>query len=150
MKGPLIAAICTGLRAQNVIRLDWSETGMFARVITVRVKSKKPGGRVLTVPIAQPLFVVLANLGPRDAGRVFLYRGRPIKTDTRHAFLIALRKAGIDAHYTWHDLRHTAASWMRQRKVPIDVIREILGHTDIKSTMRYAHIGQDSIAPPLR
>jgi integrase len=144
MKGPLTAAICTGLRAQNVIQLDWAEVDMRARMITVKIKSRKPGGRVLAVPIAQPLFILLANLGPKDAGRVFLYRGRPIKTDTRHAFLTALANAGIAAKYTWHDLRHTAASWMRQRKVPIDIIQKILGHTDIKSTMRYAHIGEAS------
>lgn len=75
---------------------------------------------------------------------MFLYRGRPMKTDVRRAWLTALRNAGITTHYTWHDLRHTAASWMRQRKVPIDIIQKILGHTDIESTMRYAHIGEDS------
>ncbi len=144
MKGPLTAAICTGLRAQNVIKLDWSQVDLQARMITVRIKSRKPGGRELAIPIAQPLVVVLANLGPKEAGRVFLYRGRPIKTDTRHAFLTALKKAGIVTKYTWHDLRHTAASWMRQRKVPLDIVQKILGHTDIESTMRYAHIGEES------
>jgi integrase len=144
MKAPLITAICTGLRAQNVMQLDWSEIDMQARMITVRIKSKKPRGRELSIPIAQPLFLELANLGPKDAGRVFMYRGRPIKTDVRHAWLTALKKAKIATHYTWHDLRHTAASWMRQRKVPIDIVQKILGHTDIKSTMRYAHIGEES------
>lgn len=146
MKAPLIAAICTGLRAQNVMTLDWSQVDMGARTITVRLKSRKPGGRELIIPIAQPLFIELANLGGhnKEAGRVFLYRGRPIKTDTRRTFLTSLKKAGITGKYTWHDLRHTAASWMRQRKVPLDVVQKILGHTDIKSTMRYAHIGEES------
>jgi integrase len=144
MRAPLICAICTGLRAQNIIRLDWRQVDLQARTITVKMKSRKPGGRELVLPIAQPLLLEMASIGPRDEGRVFLYRGRPIKTDTRHAFLTALRKAGIGAHYTWHDLRHTAASWMRQRKVPIDIVQKILGHTDIKSTMRYAHIGEQS------
>jgi len=54
-------------------------------MIAVRIKSRKPGGRELAVPIAAPLLTVLANLGPKDAGRVFLYRGRPMKTDVRHA-----------------------------------------------------------------
>jgi integrase len=63
MKAPLITAICTGLRAQNVMQLDWSEIDMQARMITVRIKSKKPRGRELSIPIAQPLFLELANLG---------------------------------------------------------------------------------------
>lgn len=144
MRGPLMAAICTGLRASNVMRLDWSQVDLVARVITVKVKSRKPGGKTLTIPIAQPLFVELANLGGREEGRVFLYRGRPLKTDTRRAFLTALKKAGIAGKFTWHDLRHTAASWMRQRKVPLDIIQQVLGHSDIKLTMRYAHIGEAS------
>lgn len=144
MRGPLIAAFCTGLRAGNTFRLDWSQIDLGARVITVKVKSRKPGGKTLTIPIAQPLLVELANLSPKEEGRVFLYRGRPIKTDTRRAFLTALKKAGITGKFTWHDLRHTAASWMRQRKVPLDIIQQILGHSDIKLTMRYAHIGKAS------
>jgi integrase len=144
MKAPLIAAICTGLRASNVMRLDWSQVDLQARLITVRIKSRKPGGRELALPIAGPLLVELANLGNREAGRVFLYRGRPIKTDVRHAWLTALRKAKIATPYTWHDLRHTAASWMRQRGVPLDIVQKILGHTDIKSTERYAHIGEQT------
>lgn len=144
MRGPLIAALCTGLRAQNVMRLDWREVDLQARLITVRIKSRKPGGRELAVPIAGPLFDELVRLSPKDAGRVFLYRGRPMKTDVRRAWLSALKRAGIASHFTWHDLRHTAASWMRQRKVPLDIVQKILGHTDIKSTQRYAHIGEDS------
>lgn len=144
MRAPLICAICTGLRAENVMRLDWRQIDLGARLITVRIKSRKPGGRELAIPIAEPLYLELIQLGTREAGRVFLYRGRPIKTDVRHAWLTALKNAAIQSHYTWHDLRHTAASWMRQRKVPIDIVQKILGHTDIKSTMRYAHIGEDS------
>ncbi|MFZ5783540.1 MAG: tyrosine-type recombinase/integrase [Pseudomonadota bacterium] len=144
LKPPLIAAICTGLRSQNVMHLDWKEIDLSSRLITVRVKSRKPGGKVLNIPIAQPLLAELANIGPRDAGRVFLYGGRPIKTDVRRAFLSACRKAKIGGPYTWHDLRHTAASWMRQRKVPIETVKEILGHSDIRLTMRYAHIGEEA------
>lgn len=146
MKGPLIAALCTGLRARNVMQLDWRQVDLQARMITVRIKSRKPGGRELAIPIARPLLVELANIGPRESGRVFLYRGRPIKTDVRHAWLTALKKAKIATRFTWHDLRHTAASWMRQQGVPLDIVQKILGHTDIKSTMRYAHIGEDSAA----
>ena len=144
MRPPLICALCTGLRAQNVMQLDWREVDLQARMIRVRIKSRKPGGRELAIPIAQPLLVELAKLNPKDAGRVFLYRGRPMKTDVRHAWLTALRNAGIATKYTWHDLRHTAASWMRQRKVPLDIVQKVLGHTDIKSTMRYAHVGEQS------
>ena len=146
LRGPLLASLCTGLRAANIMRLDWSQIDMGNRTITVRVKSRKPGGKILKLAMAQPLFILLANLGPRDEGRVFLYRSRPIKTDTRRAFLTALRRAKVPGKFTWHDLRHTAASWMVQRGVPLVVVKEVLGHSDIKLTQRYAHVRESQAA----
>lgn len=138
LRPPIMAALFTGLRLSNVMALDWSDVDLRARLITVRVKSRKPGGKALTVPIAGPLLAELARLSPADAGPVFTYRGRPVAR-MRRAFASSLRAAGI-ADFHWHDLRHTAASWMVQRGVPLAVVRDILGHSDIKLTSRYAHV----------
>lgn len=138
LRPAIITALFTGLRLTNVMALDWADVDLPARRITVRVKSRKPGGKVLSVPIATPLVAELALLGAADTGPVFTYRGRPV-AKMRRSFTTALRAAGI-ADFHWHDLRHTSASWMVQRGVPIAVVRDILGHSDIKLTMRYAHV----------
>jgi integrase len=138
LRPPIMCALFSGLRLANVMALDWSDVDLRARLITVRVKSRRPGGKVLTVPIAAPLLAELALLGAADAGPVFVYRGRPV-LKMRRAFASALRAAGI-ADFHWHDLRHTSASWMVQRGVPLAVVRDILGHSDIKLTARYAHV----------
>ncbi len=49
-------------------------------------------------------------------------------------------KAGLDEEVTWHTLRHTFASWLVMRGVPIPAVQELLGHALIKQTMRYAHL----------
>lgn len=139
LRPAIVTALFTGLRLANVMALDWSDVDLTARRITVRVKSRRPGGKLLTVPIAAPLVGELALLRGADSGPVFVYRGRPV-LKMRKAFATALRRAGI-ADFHWHDLRHTAASWMIQRGVPLAVVREILGHSDVKLTMRYAHVG---------
>ena len=46
---------------------------------------------------------------------------------------------------TWHVFRHTFASQLAQNGVQIQVIKELLGHTDIKTTMRYAHLNQSNL-----
>lgn len=146
LRAPITTALLTGLRAANVMRLDWSEVDLRQRTITVRTKSRKPGGRVLVVRIADPLFNVLVKLGAKAEGRVFLYRGRPIKTDMRRAFMTALKRAGLAGRFTWHDLRHTAASWMVQSGADLLAVRDALGHSDAKLTQRYAHVGKSMVA----
>ena len=67
--------------------------------------------------------------------------GKPFK-DVSRSFNTALKKAGIkDFHF--HDLRHTFASWLVMRGASIKEVQELLGHSDIDMTMRYAHLSED-------
>lgn len=134
-------SLLTGVRLSNCITLDWSQVDMQAREIHFRLKSRRPGGKPHVVPMSEPCFILLANMGPEDRGPVFTRddRGRrlPIKT-WKTAWRGALRRAGI-TDFRWHDLRHTSATWMIQAGVPLDVVQQILGHESITTTQRYAH-----------
>jgi len=142
-------AILTGLRKSNLIKLDWSQIRMRERVILVMVKDRAQGGKPLRLPISEALLVDLAALGPKDRGPVLQWqrpgkakdgtphKPRPIQS-LRTAFKAACRRAAI-ADLRWHDLRHTSASWQVQEGVPLEVVREVLGHADISTTLRYAH-----------
>ena len=133
----IVAALATGLRRGNLLALDWSQVDLRHRVITVMVKSRKPGGKALTVPIIAPLMVELMALGPKQNGPVFLRKGKPLGS-VKTAFRAACRRAGVTG-FRFHDLRHTCASWLIQAGVPLDVIQAILGHAHISTTQRYAH-----------
>lgn len=68
---------------------------------------------------------------------LFSFRGQPIK-DFKRSWKTACTKAGVK-DYRIHDLRHTCASWLVQHGVPVEVVKNILGHSDIRTTLKYAH-----------
>lgn len=143
LRPAIVASLYTGLRLRNVIDLDWSQVDMRRRMLTVRIGKKRvPGGAPHSIPIAGPLLAALGALGPKDAGPVFTFEGEPVK-NMRTAFRAACRRAGVE-NFRWHDMRHTAASWMIDQGVALDLVQKILGHSDIRLTLRYAHRNQDA------
>lgn len=135
LRPAIVFSLLTGVRLGNCIGLDWRQVDMKARVIRVNLK----GGRRHVVPMSEAVLVLLANLGPRDEGPVFAYKGRRLKS-WKTAWNAAKRRAGIK-DLRWHDLRHTFATWARQAGADLGVIQQLLGHTNIATTMRYAHHG---------
>ncbi len=140
-------ALETGLRRSEQFQLRWEHISFEARTLTIPLPK---GGRTRHVPLSQEALVILrsfdsflsspwvfpgmkTNLRPMDS-RAFL----------RRAFEPALRKAGIkDA--SWHTLRHTTASRLIMAGVPLPTVKEILGHRDIQTTLRYAHLAPSHI-----
>lgn len=62
----------------------------------------------------------------------------------REAWDEARKATGIDCR--WHDLRHTCASWLVQAGVPIYTVAEMLGHSSVAVTKRYAHLAPSHLA----
>jgi site-specific recombinase XerD len=60
-------------------------------------------------------------------------------------FKKAVRVAGLNEGLHFHSLRHSTASNMVRRGVPIAVVKEVLGHLDIKTTMGYSHVRQEDL-----
>jgi len=60
----------------------------------------------------------------------------------KSAFTVALRKAQIH-NFHFHDLRHTFASHLVMAGVDLTTVKELLGHKDIKMTLRYSHLAPE-------
>jgi integrase len=94
-----------------------------------RSKSSKPRH----IPINSVLRRTLAGIMRSTSPYVFT------ATDPNAWFVEACALAGVK-DFTWHDLRHTFASRLVMRGVPIRHVAELLGHSQISTTMRYAHL----------
>lgn len=154
-------ALLSGLRLANVRLLTWRQVNYETGLVTVRLKSKKPEGRVHTVPLTAPMIALLAEQMGHHPIYVFTYqckRPRTVKLENGHtlarrkgerhpfshngwrkAWKDALKAAGIE-DFRFHDCRHTAATrTLRSGGGNLKVVQAMLGHTDITTTARYAH-----------
>jgi integrase len=86
----------------------------------------------------QAVYDVLAGLPGEREGRV--WRSGNIRT----AFENAVEQAKLD-DFHFHDCRHHFASWFVMRGGSLQALKEILGHADLKMTLRYAHLAPDHL-----
>ena len=63
----------------------------------------------------------------------------------RKVFSGSLKRAEITRHVRFHDLRHTFASHLVMKGVDLRTVANLMGHRDIKMTMRYAHLAPEHL-----
>lgn len=150
-------ALISGMRLSNIVRLTWRQVDLVSGIITIKMKSRKPGGRSHSIPITPGMFALLTGEKGNHPIHVFTYvcsksrqkrrKGEryPFSHDGwRKAWKEALRLAGIE-DYRFHDNRHTAATRIVRASGNIKVAQMLLGHTDLSATTRYAHVNKDDV-----
>jgi integrase len=137
-------AVNTGMRKEELLGLEWSRVDLANMLIHLDSEHNKSGKR-RSIPINQKALTILrSRLAHRaehcpDAPHVFVRdTGERVKT-VRTGFESACKAAGIqDLHI--HDLRHTFAAHLVSEGVPLPEVRDLLGHSTIIMTERYAHL----------
>jgi integrase len=136
-----ILALHTGARTSEVLRGEVgdynSQTGMIK--IHQTKDSRKPKVRFVPMtPMAVAAYNALAA-GKENASPLCTNRnGQPLY-EMRYWFLRALEASGVK-DFTFHDVRHTAASRWVMSGVPLAAVAKYLGHSGAAMVMRYAHL----------
>lgn len=132
----------TGARKSEIASLRWSEVD-FERSY-LRLGDSKTGAKA--VPIGAPALETLATV-PRIAGSPFVFpagAGESHFQGTDKVWRLVRLAAGLP-DLRLHDLRHSFASVGLARGDALPVIGAILGHADVKTTSRYAHLADDPV-----
>ena len=140
LKPIVVTALNTGMRRGELLNLTWNDIqGDF--IYLTKTKSKESR----QIPINDDLKNLLKELRIKNhfkSQHVFCDKnGNPFK-EVKRSFNSALMRAGI-VDFTFHDLRHTFASWWVMRGGSLRGLKEILGHKDFKMTMRYSHLSKE-------
>ncbi|AEH45834.1 integrase family protein [Thermodesulfatator indicus DSM 15286] len=134
----VVLALETGCRLNELLRLTAKD--VLPDLSCIRVVGK--GNRERLVPLTENAKEILR---PRliKQGRLF---DRWTDNWVSHKWRGYMTELGLD--YRFHDIRHTTATWLA-KKVPIQIIQELLGHSNISVTKIYAHVQKDAIKEAL-
>ena len=142
-------AINTGLRQSDLINLEWSQINFKNHSLVLDNRNSQTKSRkVHTLPLNMKALQILTERQLSFSGgeRVFSYQGKPIKQHfISHKFRKLIKKSGINPQLNFHSLRHTFASWLIQKGVPIYQVSKLLTHSDLRVTQIYAHLSEQNL-----
>lgn len=140
----VLVAMNTGLRRGELFRLTWEDISLDLPSLTVTGDASKTG-RTRHVPLNAIAHKTLVDWGKQSGScKELVFPGRKggRLTNIKTAWSAVLRVANI-ADFRFHDLRHHFASRLVMNEVDLNTVRELLGHSDIAMTLRYAHLAPE-------
>lgn len=143
----VMLSLTTGARKAEIMSLRWAQINFSRQVITL---SKTKNGETRSIPLVGEAFNLLQERSKvRDLidDRIFPASARAKKTiylDLETVWRNALKTAAI-SDFHWHDLRHTAASYLAMSGVSLVEIAKVLGHRTLAMVARYAHLSDEHI-----
>lgn len=145
----ILLALNTGCRKQELLGLEWRRVDLQAGLIHLEACHTKTERR-RSIPLnnaARESIVrrmrFRAQHCPASPWVFATERGKRIQ-DVKRSFATACRRAAIK-DFRIHDLRHTCAAWLVSAGVPLPEVRDLLGHSTVKMTEKYAHLAPENV-----
>jgi integrase len=148
-KPMFVCAVHLGLARKDLLNLKWSSVDLERGLVSV--ERAKTQVRAL-IPISRAARVALLSCQKRAAvASDFVFTtpegSRVPEVTWRRHFLVAKKNAGITRPLRPHDLRHSFGSLLRSKGVDLGLIQRAMGHSDARTTERYARVRIDALTP---
>lgn len=140
VRSVVILGIYTGMRQGEMLGLKWRDIDIHKGIIyALRTKNNEPREIPMCDIVKKTLIAIPKH---KESPYIFCKKNGKPYGKLRKSFLQALEKSGI-LKFRFHDLRHTFASQFMMAGGELNTLRELLGHKDIKMTLRYSHLSRD-------
>jgi integrase len=143
LKPMVVISLNTGIRQGSLFQLRWSDIDFQEEILSVPPFAEKTG-KLVHIPMnmeVKETFEVWRNqTHGKDSELVFPSPKTGKEMDNcKSAWEKLLQDANIN-NFRWHDMRHDFASQLVMNGVDLNTVRELMGHADMKMTLRYAHL----------
>lgn len=139
----IIVALNTGIRRTALFSLKWEDVDFTTETITLRAETAK-SGKTAIIPMNRAVAETLAKWRAQTKGEYVFpspETGGPL--DNCRKTWQAILKAADITNFRWHDMRHDFASRLVMAGVDLNTVRELMTHSDIKTTLIYAHLAPE-------
>lgn len=146
LKPAVLVSVNTGVRQGELLQLKWENVDFDQKTLTV-VGSTSKTGKTRHIPLNDEALSILRGWKKQSGVRSFdgyvfpSLDGEPM-SEIGKSWEGLLKRARVKK-FRWHDLRHTFASKLVMAGVDLNTVRELLGHSDYKMTLKYAHLAPE-------
>ena len=147
LKPMVLLSLNTGMRQGEVFALDWSDINLTQKIITLRSENTK-SGKTRHIPMNDTVLTLITDWQSQTGSSGFVFPSPKTggKFDNvKKAWMEVLKSADI-TNFRWHDMRHDFASKLVMAGADLYVVKELLGHSTIQMTERYAHLAPSATA----
>lgn len=142
----IIVALNTGIRRHALLSLRWEDVDLVHGNISLRAETAKSKKEDI-IPINTTAKTALEAWKEQrlDESNPFVFsspQNGGVMHDCNSSFKWLLKEANIE-NFRWHDMRHDFASRLVTAGVDFNTVRELMTHSDIKMTLRYAHLAPE-------
>lgn len=147
----ILMALRTGMRHGELCGLNWKDVDLPERRITVQqslvegVLGSPKSNQIRHIPISEDLADALESLEKRQGFVFTMKNGKPLTAMyTWRGLRQVCRQLGMRV-VRWHALRHTFASHLVTKGVPIRTVQILMGHSTVQMTERYSHLAPSAL-----